>query len=390
VNDVNPSQAFYIAQTKHGGAIMNRRWNSLILALSLLLLGGILPAAPAAAQNDQRCFAETNLCISGPIRRYWEQNGGLAVFGYPITTQRREQAEDRMLDVQWFERDRLEIQADGTITAGRLGARMLELQGRPWNLTPNRGQPQANCRYFAITGYNLCGVFLRYWERNGGLERFGYPISAPRFETIDGWSGEVQYFERRRMEHHTDLAGTPYEVLLGLLGNRTLELQIDPACADPLRTVQFDLEQRIGSVAFRSDLLCPTSSHFNLPASVQYFENGAMFWFDLGYARKIVVVRNAGHPAPYPTYSVFDDTYQEGDPPIPGTPPPGRYIPQRGFGKIWAGSRGQGQWLGLGISPEIPERMAVQYFGRGGFAFQLLDSGAVWVFGPNMAQLAQS
>ena len=28
----------------------------------------------------------------------------------------------------------------------------------------------------------------------------------------------VQYFQRARMEHHPELAGTPYEVQLGLLG----------------------------------------------------------------------------------------------------------------------------------------------------------------------------
>jgi hypothetical protein len=41
-----------------------------------------------------------------------------------------ETVEGRTIAVQWFERDRLEIQLDGTITAGRLGARALELQGR--------------------------------------------------------------------------------------------------------------------------------------------------------------------------------------------------------------------------------------------------------------------
>jgi len=50
----------------------------------VVLLGGV-GALQVAAQGDQRCFLETNLCISGPIRTYWERNGGLPVFGYPIT-----------------------------------------------------------------------------------------------------------------------------------------------------------------------------------------------------------------------------------------------------------------------------------------------------------------
>jgi hypothetical protein len=64
----------------------------------------------------------------------------------------------RTIQVQWFERDRLEIQADGTITAGRLGARFLELQGRPWQ----RGTDMpynSDCTFVAETARNMCGMF---------------------------------------------------------------------------------------------------------------------------------------------------------------------------------------------------------------------------------------
>lgn len=82
-------------------------------------------------------------------------------------------------------------------------------------------QPRADCRYFPETGHNLCGAFLRYWEANGGLTIFGYPISAEFNErsSRDGQVYLVQYFERNRFEYHPANAGTPYEVLLGLLGN---------------------------------------------------------------------------------------------------------------------------------------------------------------------------
>ncbi|MCG8350031.1 MAG: class F sortase, partial [Chloroflexales bacterium] len=56
--------------------------------LSVLLIVAVLPPGALAThvQSDQRCF-ETGYCISGPIREYWEQNGGLAIFGYPIGEQ---------------------------------------------------------------------------------------------------------------------------------------------------------------------------------------------------------------------------------------------------------------------------------------------------------------
>src|SRR6185436_1938890 len=110
------------------------------------------------------------------------------------------------------------------VLAGRLGALMLQAQGRSWETFPRATTIPRSCRYFIETGHTLCGTFLTYCERNGGLERFGYPITEPFEEGLSGWFGTVQYFERRRMEHHFENAGTRYEVLLGLLGRDAYEL----------------------------------------------------------------------------------------------------------------------------------------------------------------------
>jgi hypothetical protein len=64
----------------------------------------------------------------------------------------------------------------------------------------------------------------RYLEQNGNLAIYGYPISEA-FEEINRYDGQsymVQDFERNRLEQHPELAGTRYEVLLGLLGNELL------------------------------------------------------------------------------------------------------------------------------------------------------------------------
>ena len=58
---------------------------TLLLALMLMLAAALGPEA--AAQRGERCFAETNQCIAGRIREFWEQNGGLAVFGLPLGPQ---------------------------------------------------------------------------------------------------------------------------------------------------------------------------------------------------------------------------------------------------------------------------------------------------------------
>jgi hypothetical protein len=65
--------------------------------------------------------------------------------------------------------------------------------------------------------------FLDYWEQNGGLPIYGYPISEAFRETSlhDGQTYVVQYFERARFEYHPENE-KPYKVLLGRLGVEVL------------------------------------------------------------------------------------------------------------------------------------------------------------------------
>jgi len=194
---------------------------TITLSLLLIVLATLMPTL-SAAQASERCFPETGYCISGPIRQYWERNGGLPVFGYPISPLKVELVEGSWAGpVQWFERDRLEDHsAEGQgVLAGRLGALHFQQRfGTDWQQQPPDSAAQPGCQFFPETQFNLCEPFLSYWRGNGGLERFGYPITGQREEPIEGRTYTVQYFERRRMEHHPENAGTPFEVLLGLLG----------------------------------------------------------------------------------------------------------------------------------------------------------------------------
>lgn len=229
---------------------MNRRMSlitGLVVLLALLL--GAAPAGVAQAQ-DQRCFPETGLCIAGPIRTYWERNGGLPIFGFPITAQAQETVEGRSLQVQWFERDRIEIQADGSITTGRLGVERLEQMGTPWqrgnktSRTPDRG-----CIAFDETGHQVCGGFAQFWRANGDRNRLGLPITGEFQQTLgDGRTYTVQYFERRRMELHPENA-PPFNILLGLLGREVLDgrTPADP-CAQIPANVNADITPRCGRI----------------------------------------------------------------------------------------------------------------------------------------------
>lgn len=281
-----------------------------LFALLVALLATLAPgqAAPVAAQGE-RCFPETGHCISGPIRAYWERNGGLAVFGFPIRAQAETSVEGRMLQAQWFERDRLEIQPDGTVTAGRLGVEYLQSRGEQVRngsvYTPDPGCIVTN----PATGYQICGAFASYWQRNGGIERFGLPVTAERVETIDGRQLTVQYFERRRFERHGD------QVLLGLLGSMlapkpgpagcpatpaNLNAAIEPACG-PRGTVLI-----AAGAGFRPGewvgiyITAPNQSVFGTGYQVQADSQGRALW----------LIDTTGIPASYPVDGVWAISFE--------------------------------------------------------------------------------
>jgi hypothetical protein len=68
------------------------------------------------------------------------------------------------------------------------------------------------------TGKTVRGKFLQYWDRNGGLEQFGRPLTDELQErsAIDGKTYTVQYFQGSAFELHPESA--PHDVLLSLLG----------------------------------------------------------------------------------------------------------------------------------------------------------------------------
>jgi len=216
------------------------RWLTSVGILILALVAG-LPAAPALAQPGPLCFDQTKQCIEGRFRVYWEQNGGLAVFGYPITPARPEANRDtgQTYLTQWFERNRFELhpenQAPYDVLLGRLGDDRLRQRGINWQNLPAAQGPQANCLWFAQTRHNVCDQaggrgFRTSWSTQGllapgldaygrSLALFGLPLTEPRQETnTAGDTVLTQWFERARFEWHPDKPDE-FKVLLGLLGN---------------------------------------------------------------------------------------------------------------------------------------------------------------------------
>jgi hypothetical protein len=179
------------------------------------------PGGPAPGV-DAVYFPQTRHNLSGDFLRYWQQNGGLRIFGYPLS----EAFVERGTTVQYFERNRFELHPENqppyNVLLGRLGADTIAQRVFPVVEAFQNGPDHV---YFPETGHSLSFAFLGYWTRNGGLAQFGYPISEELRErsATDGVEYTVQYFERARFEYHPEYRGSDAEVLLGLLGTSALQ-----------------------------------------------------------------------------------------------------------------------------------------------------------------------
>lgn len=183
------------------------------------------PVRDAQVQDeDQPYFSETGQVIAPQFVDYWRDNGGLALFGYPIS---RPVPLNGYLS-QFFERAILEYHPEHKGTPHEVLLRLLGnefTQGRSFERA-DTSLLTVDKVYFPETGHSLGGAFLKYWQENGGLPVYGYPISEEISEVspTDGQPYIVQYFERNRLEYHPEAAGTQFEVQLGLLGANMLEL----------------------------------------------------------------------------------------------------------------------------------------------------------------------
>jgi hypothetical protein len=186
---------------------------------------------PPAAPGGQ-FFPETGHSLRGSFQAYWEANGGLPRFGYPLTEEILEPDAGlgRPRVIQYFERARFEYFPEHAGTAyevqlGLLGVAILNRFSVDWQDQPKVAGAPPGCLFFEPTGHSLCPPFRERWEQLGGLELLGQPITEP-FQATRPDSGQpytVQYFERARFEYFSENAGTPYEVQLGLLGRELLK-----------------------------------------------------------------------------------------------------------------------------------------------------------------------
>jgi len=167
--------------------VKTSRWISLVAALFLLLTSWISVAAQA---SDIEYFAETGHNVKGDFLSYYRRiSNPTIIFGYPITEQFT--SKDGNM-VQYFQRARFELTSDPNqkVNLTPLGSKTYKPERQ---LVINN--PLA-CREYSQKGYSVCFAFLEFFDQNGGVAQFGYPISPFEFRNEQ----IVQYFENARFE----------------------------------------------------------------------------------------------------------------------------------------------------------------------------------------------
>jgi len=142
----------------------------------------------------------------------------------------------------------------------------------------------------------------------------------------------------------------------------------------------------------------PTATTGTIAVAEEVFEKGRMFYIQPLDQIWVMVIAGEGEG----TWSIYPDTFEEGDPEVDPSllPPDGMYQPERGFGKLWRENREVREALGWAVTPEFGYNSEYRYqpggevvngvvvpgpgyhvlFSLAGEAFQFNEDDNTWEF----------
>jgi len=220
-----------------------------VVILLLGLLSGLLSITAdtrAQVSTGPLLFPETGHTVEGDFLRYFEQHGGVLVFGYPITQPFFYNRDGCW--VQYFQNGRLEVDpADGQIRLSAL-EREFHLEKRTPPISENDVLPGG--QFFEPTGHSVILAFLDFYAQYGGPQVFGYPIA----ELADEDGRLVQYFERCKLEWRPELPDGQ-RVQLSRFGEASFQSsRLEPSLLNPAARVETITQMQI-SAAVRTPVL---------------------------------------------------------------------------------------------------------------------------------------
>jgi hypothetical protein len=218
-----------------------------VLILMALVLG-LFPLPVSAA--DSHFFPETGQTSSNAFYEFWLSHGQTAVLGFPVSPTFRASTDDSPPNtvVQSYERVVMEWHPENPVGARvqltRLAVKRLDqyVEGYRANspetpdirtFAPRSCHTGSDCQTFDATHHTVLGAFRDFWNANGGLPIFGYPLTE-EFTVKDAATGHavaIQYFERAIFEFHPEIDGGV--ILLERLGAELWDYYSEDTLAHP-------------------------------------------------------------------------------------------------------------------------------------------------------------
>jgi phosphate transport system substrate-binding protein len=225
IQDIMANQITY-----RDSQLQSGKRNKLFSSLALIaLLAGLMPAFTVRAQSNCQTFTQTGKSVCDRFLEYWNQSGGIAQQGYPLTDVANEKndTDGKTYATQYFERAVFEMHPENQKPYDVLLSLLGVFQYKQRYSTagaPGQAASADNPLLFKETGKVVGGKFRTYWEGHGGLAQQGYPISNEFQEknALDGKTYTVQYFQRAVFELHPENQA-PFDVLLSQLGKFRLD-----------------------------------------------------------------------------------------------------------------------------------------------------------------------
>lgn len=124
---------------------------------------------------------------------------------------------------------------------------------------PGSQEQRVIASFFGETQNWIAPPFYDFWDQNGGLPIFGYPLAPTDLmvSADDGNTYATQIFERNRFEYHPENS-EPYRILLILLGR--LGLKCYDNRAETGKTFPKVNRSKV-VISFRKQAI-PSASHF--------------------------------------------------------------------------------------------------------------------------------
>ena len=182
--------------------------------------------------------------VRGAFRQFWQATDGATYFGAPLTAAHWIDGRS----VQYFERARFEVDANGEVRLGPVGAEALERTRDQ----PEPATARANCAFISTTRHNVCAAFRDLWLPAKDI------MGAPLSEAVWRNGTRVQYFERARLEQRRGqivqlanlgdeaLARVPAHLVLRVPGHlpapQPAQLTSEQSALQPLETLRAVLE----------------------------------------------------------------------------------------------------------------------------------------------------